>query len=90
MPNLASAKKELRKNITRHAKNSKIIVDLKKLLKKTDKAITAKDAKAKELLATSLKAIDKAAKKRVLKGNTRDRKKSRLQIRFNKVFSKAK
>ncbi len=87
MPNLPSAKKELRKNVVRNAKNSKVKAELKKLLKKTDKAIAAKDEKAKELLRDSLKAIDKAAKKRILKPNTRDRKKSRLHARFNKVFS---
>ncbi|MFA6106139.1 MAG: 30S ribosomal protein S20 [Patescibacteria group bacterium] len=87
MPNLPSAKKELRKNVVRNAKNSKVKAELKKLLKKTDKAIVAKDEKAKELLRESLQAIDKAAKKRILKPNTRDRKKSRLHARFNKVFA---
>jgi len=87
MPNLPSAKKELRKSKKRLAQRLKVKVDLKKLVKKTLKSIDAKDAKAKELLAQSLKAIDKAAQKRIFKKNTRDRKKSRLHARFNKVFS---
>lgn len=87
MPNLPSAKKELRKSIKRREKNQKLIVDLKKLLKKTAKAIETKDASAKKLLADALKAIDKAAQKRIIKKNTRNRKKSRLHTRYNKVFS---
>ena len=59
------------------------------MIKKGRKLIEAKDAKAKELVATILTAIDKAAQKGVIKKNTRDRKKSRLQSKFNKAFKKA-
>ncbi|MFA6171389.1 MAG: 30S ribosomal protein S20 [Patescibacteria group bacterium] len=90
MPNLPSAKKELRKSIKRREKNQKVITDLRKLVKKAIKAIEAKDAGAKKLLTDSLKAIDKAAQKRIIKKNNRDRKKSRLHIRYNKVFSEKK
>jgi small subunit ribosomal protein S20 len=90
MPNLPSARKELRKNAVRQAKNVKAKAELKKLLKKTDKAIAARDDEAGKLLPRALKAIDKAAQKRLLKPNTRDRKKSRLHARFNKAFSPKK
>ncbi|MCX6796115.1 MAG: 30S ribosomal protein S20, partial [Candidatus Falkowbacteria bacterium] len=48
----------------------------------------AKDAKAKELIAQTLKALDKSAQKGVIKKNNRDRKKSRLQKRFNAMLKK--
>lgn len=86
MPNTPSAKKELRKNKKHQAHNSAIINNLKSLIKKSRKAIDVKDAKAKELVAQTLKALDKATQKGVIKKNTRDRKKSRLQIRLNKIL----
>jgi len=88
MPNIKSAKKELKKSLKLGAVNKKIKDDLKKLIKKTRQAIEKKDSQAKELLAKSLKAIDKAAKKGIIKKNTRDRKKSRLHKKFNDVFLK--
>jgi small subunit ribosomal protein S20 len=84
MPNRKSAIKELRKSAKHQAFNKKIADNLKKLVKKSLKAIETKDAKAKELLAQTLKAIDKAAQKGIIKNNTRNRKKSRLTKRFNK------
>ncbi|MCX6796372.1 MAG: 30S ribosomal protein S20 [Candidatus Falkowbacteria bacterium] len=88
MPNLPSAKKELRKSKKRNAVNNKIAENLKSLIKKSRQAIDAKDAKAKELIAQTLKALDKAAQKGVIKKNNRDRKKSRLQKRFNAMLKK--
>lgn len=88
MPNLPSAKKELRKSKKRNAVNNKIAENLKSLIKKSRQAIDTKDAKAKELIAQTLKALDKAAQKGVIKKNNRDRKKSRLQKRFNAMLKK--
>lgn len=84
MPNKISAKKELRKGKTRAFANKKVKDSLKSLTKKSIKAIESKSNDAKELVAKTLKAIDKAAQKGVIKKNTRDRKKSRLHIHFNK------
>jgi small subunit ribosomal protein S20 len=89
MPNIRSAKKELRKSIKRNARNKKIKDNLKEVVKKTKKSISAKDGQAKELLAQALKALDKAAQKKIIKKNTRDRKKSRLHKKFN-LANKAK
>lgn len=51
--------------------------------KAIQKAVTSGDAKkAKELLPTAYKAIDKAAKRGVIKENTASRKKSRLSARI--------
>lgn len=86
MPTTASAKKELRKSIKRNQGNSKIENNLKGLIKDSRRAIEAKDAKAKELIAKTMKALDKAAKQGVIKKNTRDRRKSRLHKKFNQAF----
>jgi small subunit ribosomal protein S20 len=86
MPNLDSAKKELRKGKKLAAYNKKIKDQLKTLTKKSRKAIDAKDeAKATELVNQTLKALDKAAQKAVIKKNTRDRKKSRLHQKLNSL-----
>jgi small subunit ribosomal protein S20 len=89
MPNKDSAKKELRKGKKLAFANRKVKDSLKSLIKKSLKAIENKDKNVKEKLDTTLKALDKAAKKGVIKKNTCDRKKSRLQIKFNKSQAKS-
>ena len=86
MPNIKSAKKELRKGKKRQNYNTKIKDNVKNLIKKSRKAISAGDEKAKELLAATIKALDKAAQKGVLKKNTSNRKKSRLHKKLNQAF----
>lgn len=88
MPNIKSAKKELRKSKKRHAFNEKIKDDLKKLIKNSRKAIESKDAGAKDLVAKTMKALDKAAQKGIIKKNNRDRKKSRLHLKLNAMANK--
>ncbi len=85
MPNTKSAKKELRKNVKKQIRNKKIKDNIKALIKKSRKVIDAKDAQAKGLVAQTLKALDKAAQKGIIKKNTCDRKKSRLYQRLNKA-----
>ncbi len=85
MPNTKSAQKELRKGTKRKIHNKKIKDNVKDLIKKSRKAIDAKDEKAKELVTSTLKALDKAAQKGVIKKNARDRKKSRLNLKLNKT-----
>lgn len=88
MPNSKSAAKNLRKAIKHRKNNAKLEKNLQDLIKKGRKAIEAGDAKAKDLVAKILVAIDKAAQKGLIKKNTRDRKKSRLQKKFNQAFKK--
>jgi len=83
MPNIKSAKKELRKSKKIVVKNKKIKDDLKSLVKKSRKAIEAGDSKADELVTKALKAFDKAVQKGVIKKNTGNRKKSRLHKKLN-------
>ncbi|HOZ55673.1 MAG: 30S ribosomal protein S20 [Parcubacteria group bacterium ADurb.Bin316] len=88
MPNLKSAKKELRKSKKRQIRNTQINDNLKKLIKNSRKAIEAKDSKAKELVAQTMKALDKAAQKGIIKKNNRDRRKSRLHTKLNAMLKK--
>lgn len=85
MPNLKSAKKALKQSIKLNAYNKKITDNIKGLTKKSLKAITAKEKNAEELVMKTLKTLDKAAQKGVIKKNTRDRKKSRLHQKLNKI-----
>lgn len=89
MPNKDSAQKELRKSTKLAFANRKVKDNLKSLIKKSLKAIKNKDKNAKEKLDITLKAMDKAAKKGVIKKNTCNRKKSRLHIKYNKSQAKA-
>jgi small subunit ribosomal protein S20 len=90
MPNTKSAKKELRKNAKRKAYNREIKDNVKSLMKQSKKAIIAKDSSARDLVPQTLKALDKAVQKGVLKENTADRKKSKIHKLFNKEMSEEK
>lgn len=85
MPNKQSAKKALRQNIKRAARNLARKKKFREAIKKTIKAGSAK--KAMEYAREAQKALDKAAKTGVIKKNTAARKLSRL---MKKVQTKAK
>lgn len=86
MPVTKSAKKALRQNKKRRARNIRrkqafkdIIKDIRKL------ALENKKKEAEKLLPKAYKAIDKAAKTGVIKKNAASRKKSRLTKLANKI-----
>jgi len=83
MPNKKSAEKELRKTVKRNAANKKVSDKLKNLMKINLKQIKAQDKKVKEDYTKTIKTIDKASKKGVIKKNTASRKKSRLMKKIN-------
>lgn len=85
MPNKKNAKKELRKSAKRNKQNNEVKSKAKNLIKKTKKEIDAKDAKVKDNFNQVVQAIDKMAKKGIIKKNTASRKKSRLQKKINKI-----
>ena len=85
MPNKKSAEKELRKNIKRKAANKTFADKLKATVKANIKKINAGDKSVIEKIPLTIKAIDKAAKKGVIKKNTASRKKSRLMKRINSL-----
>ena len=99
MPNTSSAKKELTKNIRKaeinlRAKNrmKKVMKDLVEASARLDKAedVAKEDLKAvEESLKAAFKAIDKAAKKGIIKKNNANRKKSGLAKKINQLQEKS-
>lgn len=77
MANIASAEKQRRQAEKRKTRNRAGKSALRTSLKKARTDITGGDAD-KETLATSFSAIDKAAKRGLIKENTANRYKSRL------------
>jgi len=86
MPNLKNAKKALRQSKKRQLRNKAVEDKLKKLVKDSRKSIEAKSDKAKDLVQQTIKAVDKAVQKGILKKNAGNRKKSRLMKSYNKKF----
>ncbi|KKS26158.1 MAG: 30S ribosomal protein S20 [Parcubacteria group bacterium GW2011_GWA2_42_11] len=85
MPIKASAKKELRKGKRRQARNLARKNALKNSVKSVKKLFSAGQIdEAKKLIAAAYQAIDKAARRGVIKKNTAARKKSRLMKMLNK------
>ena len=81
-----SAKKALRQSIRRKAGNLVYREKIKSLLKKARNLVSQKKAEeAKSLIAKIYQALDKAAKKGVIKKNTASRKKSRILNLINKA-----
>ena len=79
MHNTKSAAKAMRQAITRHAHNLKVKDKFKTAVKDVKKFIAAgKKSEAMEALKAAMSALDKAAKKHVLKKGAASRKKSRL------------
>lgn len=87
MPNSPSAEKALRQSRKRTLRNAKVKHQIKDLLKKAKKTITAKkQGEAQEFLREVQRALDKAAQKGIIKKNTAARKKSRLAASFKKML----
>ncbi len=79
MPITKSAKKALRQNITRKKRNIQRKNKIKNLVKEVRSLVSQKKSgEAKKLLPQLYKALDKAAKKGVIKKYAASRKKSRL------------
>ncbi|MBU4338749.1 30S ribosomal protein S20 [Patescibacteria group bacterium] len=79
MPIIKSAKKALRQNIARRARNAKVKNKVRALIKNLTKLVAAKNAEEiKKTLILAVKAIDKAAKNHIIPKNTASRKKSFL------------
>ena len=86
MPITKSAKKALRQNKKRHARNLKQSRLFKDEIKTLKKLIAVKDKKgALEILPKVYKAADKAVKNNILNKNTVSRLKSRLAKAVNKL-----
>jgi len=81
-----SAKKALRQNIKRRARNIIYKKKIKNLIKKVRGLVLEKKfEEAKNILPQIYKALDKAGKVGVIKKNTASRKKSRITKLINKT-----
>ena len=86
MPNTTSAKKALRVSDRKKLVNDRRRKAMREVLKDMKKLATAKNKdEAKALLPKAYKALDKAAKRGVIKPNTASRKKSRLSAFVKKI-----
>lgn len=86
MPNIQSAKKALRQNIKRRARNTARKEAFKNAIKKTLKAASLEEAK--KLAVAAQQALDKAAKAGTIKRNTAARRLSRLMKKVNAIVKK--
>lgn len=85
MPIIKSAKKALRQNVRRRARNTEKKEAYKKAVKTVRKFVAEKKGEeAKKQLQLAYKALDKAAKTGVIKKN----KSSRLKSRLSKLLGK--
>ncbi len=79
MPIIKSAKKALRQNIKRRAKNKVVKRNLKSTVKEIRALITSeKTGDAQKKLSAVYKVIDKAAKTGIIKHNSAARRKSSI------------
>ncbi len=86
MPITTSAKKALRVSARKKIVNDRRQDAMKSSIKKLKKLVTEKKVKeAREFFKTAQKAIDKAAKRGILKPNAAARKKSRLSSLVKKA-----
>ncbi len=86
MPITKSAQKALRQNRTKRLFNLRRSTKMKGLIKESNRLI--KDNKKDEvlkILPETYKAIDKAAKRGIIKKNTASRRKSRLTKAISKI-----
>ena len=81
MPNIKSAKKRVLITKKETVLNNDVKASMKTAIKKVEKAQTKEEAQIK--LSEAIKRIDNAASKGVIKANTRDRYKTRLNKLVN-------
>jgi len=78
MPITQSAKKAIRGSLRKKGVNDSRKRAMKEVIKKIEKTAKANKAEALKMLSSAFSAIDKAAKKGVIKKNNASRKKARL------------
>lgn len=78
MPITKSAKKAVRGSLRKKASNDRRVRIMREIIKKIEKTSKTDKAKAAKIIPQAFQAIDKAAKKGVIKKNNAARKKARL------------
>jgi len=85
LPNIKSAAKRARQNITRENRNRRIKSMLKTSIRRFEESLQSGDVEeARVKMNTAVRQIDKAAAKGVVHKNNAARKKSRLNRMLNK------
>lgn len=88
MPNVASAKKRLRQNVVRRARNRTIKSALRTQIRKLRAAMAEGNMEQVELeFRASVKRIDQAAAKNIMHANAAARTKSRLSAAIKALKS---
>lgn len=88
MPNLKSAKKRMRQNEVRQARNLQVRTRLKNARRTMMETLEAKDAEAGDVaFRTYCSVLDKAAKGGVIKKNTAIRRKTNAANNLRKIAS---
>jgi small subunit ribosomal protein S20 len=86
MPNIKSSKKSVRTDKIKTSSNTSYTSKVKNGMKKLEKAIKENDKeKASTTLKTTLANIDKCASKGLMKKNTCDRQKARLNKKVKEM-----
>jgi small subunit ribosomal protein S20 len=89
MPNTASAKKRLRQNVNRRARNRSAKTAIRNLIRAIREAIAAGDvAKSEETYGTLVSKLDRASAANVIHANAAARTKSRLTKAIKAIKSK--
>ncbi len=84
-----SARKAIRVSARRKVHNDRRQREMKDTVKEVRKLIAlGKKVEAEKLLSSAYKALDKAAKRGVIKKNTASRKKSRMAKALKKISNK--
>ncbi len=78
MPITKSAKKAIRVSSRKKGYNDLLKRKMKEVTKKIEKTVKSDKKEAEKILSSAFSAIDKAAKRGVIKKNNASRKKSRL------------
>ena len=84
MPNIKSAKKRVRVNATKAARNKSANTALKTAIKKANIAVETNAADKAELVRLAEKKIDQAVAKGLLHKNNAARKKAALAVKLSK------
>jgi small subunit ribosomal protein S20 len=81
-----SAQKAARVAVKRHQRNKSVRSQVKTDIIKAEKLIFAGEAEAaREAVTAAVKALDKAAEKKILHGNNAARRKARLLKKLNQI-----
>ena len=88
MPNIKSAIKRVEVNKVRALKNAAAKSTLRTAIRRFEEALATDQESAALALRKAARALDKASSKGLIHKNMCDRKKSRMTIKFNKLFAK--